>query len=95
MLKMSDSYKDTKRTLGYCDNDQRAATHVAHIRTASGHRTNRLHVNVPCLHPVKGGRAAFLLGLPTLSCVTYGAYRRVHDSVVVALEKGSSQFSME
>ncbi|KAK5850066.1 hypothetical protein PBY51_014348 [Eleginops maclovinus] len=34
------------------------------------------------------GRAAFLLGLPTLSCLGYEAYRRVQSSAVVyALEK--------
>ncbi|XP_077365819.1 regulator of microtubule dynamics protein 1 isoform X1 [Festucalex cinctus] len=55
------------------------------IRTA-----NRFYWSSPrrVANVLTSGRTAFLLGLPTLSCLTYGAYRWVQDSaVVLALEK--------
>lgn len=42
------------------------------------------------LCPVQSGRAAFLLGLPALSCLGYGAAHRLGGPAVVwALDKGT------
>lgn len=48
------------------------------------------HIHVSSFSCAQSGRAAVLLGLPTLSCLGYEAYHWVQSSAVVhALQKGS------